>query len=335
MAQSLDALLPWFDAHKRDLPWRRTDDPWAIWVSEVMLQQTQVATVVPYYLRWLQRFPRPQALAEADEQEALALWQGLGYYRRCRLLQKGARHVVEHGYPEAYEGWLKVPGVGPYTAGAIASIAFGVPVPVVDGNVERVYARLRADRKTGAELHRNAWKWSRKVLDKKRPGAWNEALMELGATVCRPGKPDCPRCPVETACVGRMLGLEESLPTRQAPPKVVKLRHAVWVPVFEGKFGVVQIPEGQWWEGMWEFPRAESEGPMEVPELRELVGPGWLQTAGQIHHTVTRHKITIDVSLIRCETRSERLRWETAEGLARLPMPTPQRRCLKAALLRL
>src|SRR4051794_18052562 len=143
-------LLAWYDEHKRDLPWRRTRDPYAIWASEIMAQQTQIATVIPYWERWLARFPTVEALAAADEADVLSMWQGLGYYRRARLFLSGARWVVAHGMPKTAEGWKKVPGVGAYTAGAIASIAFGDPAPLVDGNVERVYARLEDDASEGA-----------------------------------------------------------------------------------------------------------------------------------------------------------------------------------------
>ncbi|AIE86334.1 A/G-specific adenine glycosylase [Fimbriimonas ginsengisoli] len=325
-------LLKWYDQNRRDLPWRRTSDPYAVWVSEVMLQQTQVATVIPYWERWLARFPTIQALAESDEQEALSLWQGLGYYRRCRLLLAGARWVAEHGTPTTATGWLEVPGVGPYTAGAIASIAHGDPAPVVDGNVERVYARLAGDASAGPSLHKAAWTWARRELYRPRPGDWNQALMELGATVCKPVKPDCTVCPFEGRCVARQTWRVDELPTKEAQREAVRLKHAVWVPTFEGELGLRQIPEGLWWQGMWEFPRTDALAEAEIPELRELVGPGWLQHLGQIRHSVTHHRITIEVSLVRCETRSPDLRWFRPDDLASLPMPNPQRRVLKMAI---
>jgi A/G-specific adenine glycosylase len=322
-------LLAWYDAQKRDLPWRRTSDPYAIWVSEVMLQQTQVATVIPYWHRWLERFPTPETLAAADEQDALAMWQGLGYYRRCRMLLQGAHYVTEHGIPTDAEGWLKVPGVGRYTAGAISSIAQRYPAALVDGNVERVYARVTADEAVGAALTKNAWAWAERHLYHARPGDWNQALMELGATICKPLKPVCTLCPLQGRCVARQTWRTDELPRREEKRATVHLRHAVWVPVFEGRFGVRQIPKGLWWQGMWEFPRTEALPDREVPELRALTGPGWLQDVGNVSHTVTHHRIVIDVALVRCETASPELRWETADGLAELPMPAPQRKILK------
>jgi A/G-specific adenine glycosylase len=322
-------LLRWYDAHKRDLPWRRTSDPYAVWVSEVMLQQTQVATVIPYWERWLKRFPTVESLAQADEQDALAQWQGLGYYRRCRLLMQGAKWVAEHGMPTTAAGWLAVPGVGPYTAGAIASIAQGDPAPLVDGNVERVYARVTGDASAGPSLTRAAWAWAERELYRPRPGDWNQALMELGATVCKPVKPACTRCPLEGRCVARQSWRVDELPTKVIPRKAVHLRHAVWVPLFEGEVGLRQIPERLWWQGMWEFPRADALPDAEIPELRELVGPGWLQHVGQVRHSVTHHRIVIDVSVVRCESRSPHLRWLRPEDLTPIPMPNPQRRVLK------
>lgn len=296
-----------------------------------MLQQTQVATVIPYWERWLDRFPTPQALASADEQEALALWQGLGYYRRCRLLIDGSRWVAKNGLPNTAAGWREVPGVGPYTAGAIASIAQGDPAPLVDGNVERVYARLTGDASAGPALHKAAWTWASAVLYRERPGDWNQALMELGATVCKPVKPECTRCPLEGRCVARQTWRVDELPTKTKAPKTVHLRHAVWVPLFEGRLGVRQIPVGLWWEGMWEFPRAEAVEDGEVPELRDLVGPGWLVHLGQFRHSVTHHRIAVDVSLVRCESALDTLRWLTPAELAHIAMPAPQRKALKLA----
>ncbi|MGV3617571.1 MAG: A/G-specific adenine glycosylase [Fimbriimonas sp.] len=322
-------LLAWYDAHRRDLPWRRTKDPYAIWVSEVMLQQTQVATVIPYWHRWLERFPTVESLATADEQDALALWQGLGYYRRCRLLLQGARYLAENGIPTRAEEWLRVPGVGRYTAGAISSIAQNHPAALVDGNVERVYARVTGDDASGPALTNGAWVWAERNLYRSRPGDWNQALMELGATVCKPVKPDCTRCPLEGRCVARQTWRVDELPRREAKPTPVHLRHAVWVPVHEGRYGVRQIPEGLWWQGMWEFPRADALPDREIPELRTLIGPGWLQDVGTLRHSVTHHRIVIEVGVVRCEAPSPVLRWGTLEGLAALPMPAPQRKILK------
>ena len=304
-----------------------------------MLQQTQVATVLPYWTRWMERFPTVEALALADEQELLGLWQGRGYYRRCRLLHEGARFVAEHGMPKTAAHWLKVPGVGAYTAGAIASIAFGEAAALVDGNVERLYARLTADERSGSELHRAAWAWAREHVDLDRPGSWNQALMELGATICTPTKPLCSSCPVSGSCRAFALGSVDRIPARTVAPKPVDLCHVVWIPSFEGEFGVRQIPEGAWWAGMWEFPRVEisvsvdgglfEDEPPEIAVLREVVGPGPAGFLGTVKHTVTNHRITLRVYSVICASRSPALTWVSKADLAALPMPSPQRKALK------
>ncbi len=321
-------LLAWYDAHRRDLPWRRTRDPYAIWASEIMAQQTQVGTVIPYWERWLARFPTVESLAAADEADVLGQWQGLGYYRRARLFLAGARWVVANGMPRTAVGWKAVPGVGAYTAGAIASIAFGDPAPLVDGNVERVYARLADDASADAALHRSAWRWATENLHEPRPGDWNQALMELGATVCTPKNPACERCPLRSSCVAYQKGTQAARPTPAKRKATVDLRHAVWVPEFEGSYGMRQIPAGEWWEGMWEFPRASLS---DEAALEALVGEGWRQEAGVVRHGVTHHRIEVRVTLVRCEARSPGLEWFAEEELRALPIPTPQRRALAKA----
>ena len=317
-------LLSWFDREKRDLPWRRTDDPYAIWVSEIMLQQTQVATVIPFWERWMARFPTVLSLANADEQDLLSLWQGLGYYRRARMLHAGAKFVVAHGMPKKAKAWLAVPGVGRYTAGAIASIAFGEQTPLVDGNVERVFARLTGSMSSGAVLHREAWDWASMTVHDLRPGDWNQALMELGATVCSPDRPRCSICPLQEGCVALRDGKTNQLPLRTIKPEVVRLTQYCFIPQFGNQFGVRQIPTGQWWEGMWEFPRADSE-----QELSAMFDYDWVEHVGRITHSVTNHRITLHVSLIKCESRSNTLRWVDATELVAIPMATPQRKALR------
>src|SRR6202453_875855 len=208
-------LLSWYRKHKRDLPWRRTQDPYRIWISEVMLQQTRVAAVIPYYERFLALFPDALALASAREQELLAAWAGLGYYSRARNLQKAARAILElPSFPSDYAALRALPGVGDYTAAAVASIAFGRPHAVLDGNVLRVLSRMVAERgniksqAVRAALRAIAETW----LDRKRPGEFNQALMELGATVCVPKQPLCGECPVRVHCRAREQGIENQLP---------------------------------------------------------------------------------------------------------------------------
>jgi A/G-specific adenine glycosylase len=228
VARTRAALLAWYDANKRALPWRATRDPYAIWVSEIMCQQTRVETVIPYWTRFLERFPDTRALAEAEEDEVLALWSGLGYYRRARLLHRGVREVVERyggEVPEAAEERRALPGVGRYTAGAIGSIAFDREEAVVDGNVARVLSRVfvietpigRSD--TDAAL----WSNAEALVRGERPGDLNQAMMELGARVCTPKNARCDECPLETACGARREGRVETLPVpkkKKAPARV-------------------------------------------------------------------------------------------------------------------
>jgi A/G-specific adenine glycosylase len=256
------ALLAFYDAHKRDLPWRRTKDPYAILVSEVMLQQTRVDTVVAFYDRWMKRFPDVRALSAAPEQTVLAAWSGLGYYRRARNLHAAAKHIVaNHGgrVPDSVDGLRNLPGIGPYTAAAVASIAFGVAVAVVDGNVERVVARvtgLDEDPKKGgrAFVAATAQAW----LDPSRPGDWNQAMMELGATVCTPMSPSCHACPFATRCEARRRGKTAQIPvmaSKRAPrPErrdVVVITRGLKVLVrrrgpglLEGTWGFINVPAG-------------------------------------------------------------------------------------------
>lgn len=212
------ALAPWFSAHQRDLSFRRTRDPWAIWVSEIMLQQTRVETVERYYAAFVERFPDVGTLAAADESEVLEAWSGLGYYRRARLLHKGARHVAEHHggvVPRDADALRSIPGVGPYTAGAIGSIAFDRPVPLVDGNVARVMSRLfaLAEPAEQAATARAHWARVEAVLKVGRPRVLAQALMELGATLCTPKSPRCHACPVATQCRAHAEGLADVIPS--------------------------------------------------------------------------------------------------------------------------
>lgn len=296
------ALSAWYDAERRDLPWRQTRDPYSVWVSEAMAQQTTVGVVVPYWRRWLERFPDIQSLAEADEDDVLALWQGLGYYRRARSLLAGARKMVADGVPTDASGWRQVPGVGGYTAAAVASIAFGEPVPVVDGNVERVYARLNNDSASGPKLKQAAMTWAGDQLLAERPGDWNQAVMELGALVCTPRNPDCGRCPVRRWCGAANAGDPSRLPTKPPKAPVVQLAWTCRMTTHDGHWAVERVAPGGWWEGMWRFPTDESP-----PSPDD-------QVLGTVRHTVTRHRLTMAVTLTKVSGRTAGYRWcDTAE----------------------
>ncbi|MBI3565439.1 MAG: A/G-specific adenine glycosylase, partial [Elusimicrobia bacterium] len=221
------ALLSWYRRHRRDMPWRREVTPYRTWVSEIMLQQTTVAAVAPKFEAFVRRFPDAAALAAADEDAVLGAWAGLGYYARARNLHRAAKEIAAAGgaFPSDLDGALALPGVGRYTAGAILSIAFGRPLPVVDGNVIRVFSRLFGLRGRAKDPAFAAviWRKAEALVPKDHPGDWNQALMELGATACAPESPDCAACPVARWCVARKKGLQDELPTpepRRAPTPV-------------------------------------------------------------------------------------------------------------------
>ncbi len=242
-------LLAWYYAHKRDLPWRENRDPYRIWLSEIMLQQTRVAAVVGYYAKFLQRFPSVEKLAAAREESVLAAWSGLGYYRRARMLHAAAKVLVKaHGgiFPNTSEDLKKLPGIGRYTAAAIASIAFAQPVAVVDGNVERVLQRIAGREISGEHL----WEEAQAILDPSQPGEFNQAMMELGATVCVPGQPLCHSCPVHSSCATRG--------PRQSAGKALRLRKreiSYMLRRKSGSFFLVQrAKNAKLMPGMWELP---------------------------------------------------------------------------------
>ncbi|MCW5558222.1 MAG: A/G-specific adenine glycosylase, partial [Verrucomicrobiae bacterium] len=258
------ALIPWFRARARDLPWRRTRDPYAIWVSEIMLQQTQVRTVIPYWERWMQALPDVAALARTPEDRVLKLWEGLGYYSRARNLQKAARLLVERGgvFPDSVEGLLELPGIGRYTAGAIASIAFHRPEPILDGNVIRVLTRLFAlggDPKS-SRLNARLWGLAEQLVraaeaSAHAPGACsalNQGLMELGALICSPREPHCAECPVASHCRAHALGRAHRYPGGGRVPDTVKVCRVVVVAEQGGRRFVRQRPDGAVNGGFWE-----------------------------------------------------------------------------------
>ncbi len=256
------AVLGWFDHSKRDLPWRRTSDPYAIWVSEVMLQQTQVDRVIEYYERFLKTLPTVQALAAATVPEVLWLWRGLGYYSRARNLHKAAQVMVERfngALPSQLEALKSLPGFGRYTAGAVASIAFAQSVPLVDGNVARVFSRLFEIAGLPGEKSREAllWQIAEALVEGARPGDFNQSLMELGATVCLPSRPLCLLCPVNTWCLALQTGRVAELPPPKKAAKRKKLEFAVAVAQRKGVVLMARRAESGLFGGLWEMPSVE------------------------------------------------------------------------------
>jgi A/G-specific adenine glycosylase len=318
------SLLGWFRQFQRDLPWRRTKNPYHIWVSEIMLQQTRVAAVIPYYERFVQRFPDVRALAAAPQEEVLRLWSGLGYYSRGRNLQKAAQQVVaKHRgqFPTRFEDALALPGIGNYTAAAILSIAFGEKHAVLDGNVARVLARLGAIRGDLRESQR--WQGLQenadKLLETKSPGDWNQAMMELGATLCTPRSPQCLLCPVAPFCEGRKLGIAQSLPEIQKKHAIVEVTLAAAV-FLDAKEQTLLLPPPKnakektsadhvptLLSKMWHFPTLSVTGKPDenLMAFLQTLDPGvqsckWqFVPAGNIRHAVTYRAITLLPFIIR------------------------------------
>ena len=261
-----DALLPWFSEHARDLPWRQNRTPYRVWVSELMLQQTRVETVVPYFNRWMRRFPDVNHLADAPLQDVLKLWEGLGYYARARNLHRAANWIVEEldaVFPSSEADLKNLPGVGSYTAAAVASLAFGEPAAVVDGNVERVLSRLCS---WDADVRKTATKAGMRILAQRllpveAPGAFNEAMMELGATVCMPRNPLCTACPMQDCCRARKQGRQDSLPvkTKKAAIPTIRVGAALTRRESDGRYLIAQRLEKGMLGGMWEFPGGKLE----------------------------------------------------------------------------
>ena len=257
------------------MPWRNTTDPYAIWLSEVMLQQTQVATVIPYYARFFQRFPDIHALAAAPLEEVLKLWAGLGYYRRAKSLHQTAQIIAStyHGtFPCRYDDILKLPGIGRYTAGAIASIAFHEKVPVLDGNVMRVLARLLMIRDDIAkpQTQQRLWEIAGELVPRTNPGDFNQAMMELGATVCIPSHPRCESCPLESFCMARRSNMQNQLPVKQGKAATPRIKMAAVVIVSPKGRLLAQRKAGGLWEHLWEFPAFELPRPTAATVSQQL-----------------------------------------------------------------
>jgi A/G-specific adenine glycosylase len=355
IAAIVPRLLEWFSGNARDLPWRRTRDPYAIWVSEIMLQQTQIKMVTPYWERWMRELPNVGALARAPVNRVHKLWEGLGYYARARNLRHAAQVIVrEHGgqLPNQFEEVLALPGVGRYTAGAICSIAFNQPYPVLDGNVMRVLTRLWA---IGQDPRRNPanarlWTLAEELVlqadETERRGGrqfrgcccshLNQALMELGSTICTPHGPRCSVCPVVKLCHGRRLGRIDTLPNLGIRPLSTAHRVMAFVVRRNGRLLVRQRPHDGLNGGLWEFPKVEVPRSRRSPQAtaREVLGviPPALEPLCSIQHTITRSRITIDAFVVilsrHCQVPLTVGRWLTPAQLRRLPFTGADRKIL-------
>ncbi len=351
------ALLAWYRRHHRKLPWRPAPgvgnaaqvDPYHSLVSEAMLQQTQVATVLPYFQRFIEAFPTVRALADADEQRVLRMWQGLGYYRRARNLHAAAQRVVSEfdgEVPAEVPALLKLPGVGRYTAGAIASIAHGRPAPIVDGNVARVFARLfnLQDPVDRPDVQKQLWAIAEALVPARSPGDFNQALMELGALVCTPKSPTCLTCPLRYRCAGLAQGDPERLPVKRPKKKPKAVTHLVVAVRRNGRYLFEQRPATGLWSNMWQLPTWEGDDATHpacdaaavVDDLvvgawlaeRFGITPGKLTPAHDFTHQTTHR--TIRFVVLTANANNGRLRpntgrWLKLDQLDEFPLPNPQR----------
>jgi len=343
-------LLDWFKQNARDLPWRRTDDPYAIWISEIMLQQTQVKTVVPYWQRWMRRLPDVRALARARPDVVLKLWEGLGYYSRARNLLSAARIVVDqHGgrFPEQFDDVLALPGIGRYTAGAICSIAFDQATPILDGNAIRVLTRIFGIAENPHRNEINARLWTlahelvRAAARRKRHGGrnssrLNQSLMELGAVICTPRQPKCPLCPVRNHCVAVRENRTDEIPNLSQARASTRRRFAAFVIEQKGRFLVRRRPASVVNAHLWEFPNVELDASRTTNwQLAENLfdsRPTGIAPLIQVRHTITRFRITLDV--FRAEFGKalprppESGRWCSLSELRRLAFPSAHKKIL-------
>ncbi len=321
-------LLAWYQAGHRDLPWRRTSDPYRIWISEVMLQQTRAGAVIPYYNRFLDRFPTVEALAAAPENDLLALWAGLGYYSRARNLKRAAQAMAGGGFPRDYESLRALPGIGDYTASAIGSIAFGLPHAVVDGNVLRVVARIENDAadiaapRTRERFRGIAQRWLEEAPADSF-GAFNQALMELGATVCVPRNPACPACPLRDSCRAQQSGTAAQLPVKLRRQDAVAIQASLLLVLRDEEVLLKQRGNQETrMPGFWDLP---SPGDLPAAKLGEC--------CGEFRHSITHHRYTFQVfraSLRKWIPRRE-FAWFPISRLGEIPLSTTARKGLKRA----
>jgi A/G-specific adenine glycosylase len=341
-------VLAWFERFARDLPWRRTRDLYAIWISEVMLQQTQVATVIPYWNRFLARFPDPVSLASAEEQEVLRLWEGLGYYRRARQLHMAARQIVrEHDgvFPGRFEEVRALPGIGRYTAGAILSIGLDQKLPILEANTIRLLSRLsgyakEVDEAAGRE---HLWSIAERILPNSQCGFFNQALMELGSEICTSKAPACGRCPVAQLCRARQLNVVDSIPRATKRTRFEEVTELAVVVRRGEKVLLRHCQPGERWAGLWDFPRfAVADGSKDA-QLKRAVIAGTRQITGlqvepgkkliTINHGVTRFRITLHCFVARLKQTSagsrtalKSVRWVPIASLVDYPLSTTGRK---------
>lgn len=319
-------LLHWYHRNKRALPWRNNPTPYRVWISEIMLQQTQAKTVIPYFRRFIKRFPNLESLARASESTVLELWAGLGYYKRARNLHKAARQIVNiHGsFPQEIKSILALPGIGRYTAGAICSLAFNQKQPVVDGNIRRVLIRLNGARKHVADSH--LWNQMSHLLPDTRVSSFNQAMMELGALVCIPFQPQCRCCPVSGFCKARKLGIQDSIPGRRSKQNPKHVSIVTLILEHNGQILLTSRRKPSFIPGEWGFPCElvpEGKPPAKTASLlcsRILGRTIQLSPVAPVRHSITRHRICaygfcVEIEgSIRGLRKTDRIRWVSRDS---------------------
>ncbi|OGW83360.1 MAG: A/G-specific adenine glycosylase [Omnitrophica bacterium GWA2_52_8] len=336
-------LLEWFKSNARDLPWRRTHDPYHIWVSEIMLQQTQVDTVIPYYTRWINRFPAVQTLAQSPVSEVMKHWAGLGYYRRARMLHEAAKTICKKYagvLPQDTDELRKLPGIGRYTAGAIASIAYNQKAPVLDGNVIRVLSRVEAVSNDISQLKtlNRLWQLAEAYLPDENTGDFNQALMELGATVCFPENPRCGTCPVASLCKAHRFKKEPSFPFNSRREKLLKKNSFTLVLRANGRVLMRRQPTEARWGGLWMFPYWESrEAMLQDHSLicTEVGSTAKLKQRMSLTHGFTKYRIKLSVYESRLPDKvksthsilgDKNARWIPVAHLPKYALPSPHQK---------
>ncbi|MAL18831.1 MAG: A/G-specific adenine glycosylase [Balneola sp.] len=333
-------MLNWYEDHKRQMPWRGEADPYKIWVSEIMLQQTRVEQATPYFKNFISLFPTVFDLAEAEQQKVLKAWEGLGYYSRARNLHSAAKTVVEEyngKLPETYDEIIKLKGIGPYTAAAVTSIAFNKPNAVVDGNVIRVLTRYFGieDDVRSSKTKNRVQDFADELIDKENPASFNQGMMELGSIVCKPSNPDCMECPVQSGCVATKMAKTDTIPYKSPAKK--KPHHTIGVGIIEGEDGKLLIalrPENAMLGGLWEFPGGKQEEGEEIHktverELKEELGVEVkaFKELMSLKHTYSHFSITLHAWMCKLVSgtpqpkSSQEIRWVEREELEKYPFP--------------
>ncbi|MCH9654625.1 MAG: A/G-specific adenine glycosylase [Planctomycetes bacterium] len=315
-------LMSWYATHQRDLPWRRRNDPYAVWISEIMLQQTVVAAVIPYFEKFMERFSDVQSLARAAESEVLQYWEGLGYYSRARNIHKSARIITEElqgKFPTDVVALQELPGIGRYTAGAICSFAYDKPAPIVEANTLRLYSRLMGleEDPRSKSGQNQLWEFAKLILPRKSPGNFNQALMDLGSLICTPQNPDCAVCPVSSGCEAFLKQRQHLIPLPKVRPEITPLTDASIAVFTEGKVMIRQRTPGERWAGLWDFPRFTLE-----------------EMNGSPHPVVTKNQSKSQKKAVKSKKRTPKEQENIPDGLTQEVIPRLERYLLEQAGVR-